>query len=320
MELLDDMALFVEVARHKGFRQAGDAMALPSSTVSRRIARLEKTLGLRLLHRTTRKVELTEAGGLYYARCEHIVTEARMANEQLGRMLAEPTGVLRASLPVDFANILVLPLLVEFAQRYPGIRFEFDLTPRHVDLVSEPFDIAIRMGEPPSSQLIARPLARLSQSLYASPEYLARAGRPGHPDELRQHECLRLLLPRAAGWSLQCGSTRRVVDVSGRYSINSIGMLQRLAVHDQGIVVLADTLVAEDVARGRLERVLPDWRADPITAYALTETRLLPAKTQRFIDFLRERMADMNSGPEGRTFARKPTVSARDTRANTRCK
>lgn len=291
MELLDDMALFVEVARHRGFRHAGDATGLPSSTVSRRIARLEKALGLRLLHRTTRKVELTEAGRLYFARCEHIVTEAHLANEQLGRMLAEPTGVLRASLPVDFATVFVLPLLVKFADRYPGIQFEFDLTPRHVDLVSEPFDVAIRMGEPASSQLIARPLARLPQSLYAAPAYLRRAGRPKRPQDLLQHECLRFLLPRAGGWRLSRGSVRQAVDVRGRFSVNSIGMLQRLAENGQGIAVLADALVTDDVARGTLERVLPRWRADPIAAYAITETRLLPAKTQLFIDFLREHMA-----------------------------
>ncbi|HET7662363.1 MAG TPA: LysR family transcriptional regulator [Rhodanobacteraceae bacterium] len=297
MELLDDMALFVEVARRRGFRLAGDATGLPSSTVSRRIARLEKALGLRLLHRTTRKVELTEAGRLYFARCEHIVTEAHLANEQLGRMLAEPTGVLRASLPVDFATVFVLPLLVKFADRYPGIQFEFDLTPRHVDLVSEPFDVAIRMGEPANSQLIARPLARLPQSLYAGPAYLRHAGRPKRPQDLLQHECLRFLLPRAGGWRLSRGSVRQVVDVRGRFSVNSIGMLQRLAEHGQGIAVLADALVADGVARGTLERVLPRWRADPIAAYAITETRLLPAKTQLFIDFLREHMATTRTLP-----------------------
>src|SRR5215469_12467554 len=137
------MALFVEVVKAKGFRSAADATGMPNSTLSRRISLLEKAIGLRLLHRTTRKVELTEAGQLYYERCRRIVDEARLAHEQLGEMLAQPSGVLRASLPVDFAVTYLAPLIVEFARTYPGITFEFDLTPRRVDLVSEPFDVAI---------------------------------------------------------------------------------------------------------------------------------------------------------------------------------
>src|ERR1700752_4709304 len=151
MEFLNDMALFVEVVKAKSFRRAAEATGVPNSTLSRRISSLEKAIGLRLLHRTTRKVELTEAGKIYFAGFKRIVDEARLAHEQLGEMLAQPSGVLRASLPVDFAVIYMAPLIVEFAERYPGITFDFDLTPRQVDLVSEPYDVAIRMGQPESS-------------------------------------------------------------------------------------------------------------------------------------------------------------------------
>src|SRR6185436_12597015 len=126
MALLNDMALFVEVVKARSFRRAADAIGMPNSTLSRRISALEKAIGLRLLH------------------------------EQLGEMLAQPSGLLRVSLPVDFATIYLAPLIAEFAQRYPGISFEFDLTPRRVDMVAEPFDVAIRMGELADSQLIAR--------------------------------------------------------------------------------------------------------------------------------------------------------------------
>lgn len=156
MELLNDMALFVEVAHTRSFRRAADATGVPNSTLSRRISALEKAIGLRLLHRTTRRVELTEAGQLYYERCRRIVEEARLAHEQLGELLAQPSGVLRASLPVDFATIYMAPLVAEFARRYPGIAFDFDLTPRRVDLVAEPYDVAIRMGELTDSNLVAQ--------------------------------------------------------------------------------------------------------------------------------------------------------------------
>ena len=291
MELLNDMALFVEVVKAKGFRLAAEAVGMPNSTLSRRISALEKNIGLRLLHRTTRKIELTEAGQIYFERCKRIVDEARLAHEQLGDLLAQPKGLLRASLPVDFANIFLAPLIAEFADKYPGINFEFDLTPRVVDLVTEPFDIAIRMGHPPNSNLIARQLANLSCHLYATPNYLAKYGEPSGPTDLAQHECIVFKSAKAGAWLLHNATEKIEVAVSGRFQLNSVGLIRRLATLDQGIAILPAEIVAEDVASGRLRRILSDWQAPSIPVYAMTETRLLPAKTQRFIDFLRERFS-----------------------------
>jgi len=288
MELLNDMALFVEVVKAHSFRKAAEAMAMPNSTLSRRISGLEKAIGLRLLNRTTRKIELTEAGQLYFDRCKRIVDEARLAHEQLGEMLAHPSGLLRASLPVDFANIYLAPLIAEFARRYPGISFEFDLTPRQVDLVSEPVDVVIRMGEPADSNLIARKLASLSRRLYASPRYLELNGEPSDPSELVNHECLRLR--KAGKWQLSHSGEVVEVEVGGRFQLNSVGMLRRLATLDLGIALLPEGIAADDLRTGLLQPVLPQWHANPIPVYALTETRLLPAKTQRFIEFLREQL------------------------------
>lgn len=293
MELLNDMALFVEVVNARGFRGAALATGVPNSTLSRRIGLLERAVGLRLLHRTTRRVELTEAGRIYYERCRRIVEEARVAHEQLGEMLAQPSGLLRASLPVDFASVILAPLLTEFAHRYPGIRFEFDLTPRRVDLVAEAFDVAIRVGEQPDSGLIARQLARFTGRLYASPGYLAAHGEPAHPAELAQHECL--VFPRSGPWVLlrdEAQGTERVeVSVGGRFCLNNVGLFRRLAIDDQGVVLLPEAMVADDLAAQRLRPILPAWRGQDMPVYALTETRLLPAKTLRFIEFLQERLA-----------------------------
>ncbi|WP_206434404.1 LysR family transcriptional regulator [Iodobacter ciconiae] len=175
MALLNDMALFVEVVRAMSFRRAADAIGVSNSTLSRRVSTLEKSIGLRLLRRTTRKLELTEAGQIYYEHCKRIVDEAKLAHEQLGDLLAQPSGVLRASLPVDFAATYLAPLIAEFARSYPGILFDFDLTPQRADLVAEPFDVAIRMGEPQDSGLIARKLASLP-TLYLVPLYLVPCG------------------------------------------------------------------------------------------------------------------------------------------------
>lgn len=290
MELLNDMALFVEVVKAKGFRNAADALGLPNSTVSRRIGNLEKALGLRLLHRTTRKIELTEAGQVYFERCKRIVDEANLAHEQLGSMLDQPTGVLRVSLPVDFANIYLAPIIADFAKQYPGISFDLDLTPRLVDLVSEPFDVAIRMGSPSDSNLIARQLAVLPRFLYAAPSYLKEHGEPKQPADLSQHECVGFKTAKGDTWNLRQGKKSVDISVKGRFQLNSVGMIRKLATLGMGIVMIPAEIVAEDVTQGRLQRILTDWEGVSTPVYAMTETRLLPAKTQRFIEFLRERL------------------------------
>lgn len=186
------------------------------------------------------------------------------------------------------------PLIAAFAARYPGIRFDFDLTPRRVDLVSEPFDVAIRMGEQADSNLIARLLARLSVHAYASPRYLALAGEPTHPSELVQHACLGFA--KAGHWVLHCAAETVEAEVSMRFMANSIGMLRRLATLDFGVVLLPAQIAADDLAHGRLRSVLPGWHAPSTPVYALTETRLLPAKTQRFIEFLQEHLGQPGAG------------------------
>ncbi|EIN0285733.1 LysR family transcriptional regulator [Salmonella enterica subsp. enterica serovar Newport] len=285
---LKDMAFFVEVVKAKGFRSAADALGIPNSTLSRRISELERVIGLRLLHRTTRKIELTEAGQIYFERCKRIVDEARLAHEQLGKMLAQPTGVLRVSLPVDFAMTYLASLIAEFAALYPDITFNLDLAPRRVDLVSEPFDVAIRIGESENSQLIARILTSLTPRLYASPGYLARTGEPTKPADLEKHECLNLL--RSNAWALHSGKKTAKVIVDGRFTLNSAGMIRKLATLDMGIILMPEEIVADELRNGTLIHILPEWYGAAQPIYAMTETRLIPVKTQIFIEFLRERL------------------------------
>jgi DNA-binding transcriptional LysR family regulator len=261
---------------------------MPNSTLSRRIAGLEQALGLRLLNRTTRRMELTEAGRTYFEAAKRIVEEARIAHEQLGHMRAQPSGVLRASLPVDFAIGYLAPLIAEFARLHPAITFDIDLSPRRVDLVSEPFDVAIRIGAPQDSQLIARRLTTLTPGLYASPGYLDRAGQPRQPAELERHQCLNI--PGVNRWTLRRGKKSVTIAASGRFTLNNVGMIRRMATLDMGLILLPEQVVADELNSGQLRRVLPGWHGAPIPVMALTETRLLPAKTQRFIAFLRERI------------------------------
>ncbi|MBE4601116.1 LysR family transcriptional regulator [Vibrio navarrensis] len=289
MELLRNMSLFVEVCKVMNFRRAAESLDMPSSTLSRRISQLEQDIGLRLLHRTTRKVELTEAGQIYYERCKRIVDEANLAHEQLGAMLEQPSGLLRASVPVDFAIIYMAPLLAEFAALYPGIQIELDMTPRQADLISENVDVAIRMGTPPDSNLIARKLTEFKSQLFASPDYLALAGIPAQPDELQHYDCIGF--PKIDKWTLVKGSESLSVEVGGKFRVNNVGMMKRLAVLNQGVIMLPDSAVEDERKNKQLVPVLGEWSGLPLCVYALTETRLLPAKVRVFVDFLKEKLA-----------------------------
>ena len=290
MELLDDMALFVEVVRAGGFGKAAARLGLATSTLSVRISRLEQRLGLLLLHRSTRRVEMTEAGRLYYERAWRIVQEARLAHEELGQMRAQPAGVLRVAAPVDLAQTALAPLLPGFMQRHPHIELHLHLSARRVDLAGEGFDVALRMGQLPDSPLVARLLARLGGGLYAAPHYLAAHGQPRTPQELAQHECLLFQTAAAAEagrWALHRGAQQALVAVRGRVTGDNIGLIVRLAAAGLGVAALPDLLAQPEVAAGRLQKVLPQWQTPEQPLHALTATRLLPAKTRAWLDFLK---------------------------------
>ena len=284
MDYLSEMALFVEVANAMSFSRAAAKLAMPQSTLSRRISALERALGVPLLHRTTRKIELTESGRRYLQRAVPLVEEARLVHAELHGQYALPGGVLRLSLPVDFAYEFLAPLLPPFATQFPDIELELDVTPRRVDLIAEPFDLVVRAGKLPDSGLVAHLLMRVPRCLYAAPGYLAAQGAPQTPAELAAHRCLRF--QEVTQWQLFAGETTTEVAISGAYRANSLGLLQRLAVAGMGIALLPEIGVREDVAAARLQRVLPDWQASAVPVYALTASRLLPAKSRCFIDFL----------------------------------
>ena len=296
VDIFRNMNLFVEVAKASSFRRAAEVLGLPNSTVSRRIAELERDVGLRLFNRSTRRVELTEGGRLYFDNCQRIIQEAELAHQELTHLQAQPSGVIRASMPIDFSVIYLSPLLADFSSRYPGIRFNLDLTPSQADLVGDPVDVAIRMGPPKDQSLIARPIARLGTVLVASPDYLLRRGVPAQPQDLLGHDCLRM---KDAPWTLiHRDGASLSIDVQGQFVANNRGLLQQLALSGQGIVQTADSWVQADLAAQRLVRVLPDWTPPVVEAFALTATRLLPAKVRVFIDYL---VANMTQADQRRT-------------------
>lgn len=295
MDVLHHMRLFVEVAKRKSFRAAAEALDMSNSTLSRNIAELEKAIGLRLLHRSTRKVELTEAGEAYFKRCQGIVEEALSAHEALLDWSEKPAGILRVSMTSSFGMGYLAPVLGEFADMYPDIKMEFDISSRTVDLQSEPFDLAIRMGQAPTapSTLVVRRIVNMPRFLYASPEYLRRMPPLEHACDLVRHTlCGRSFASRLPDLWRTLYRDGEAVEVAAqaRYATNSAALSMSFAANGLCVSALDPLLARQEVQAGRLQRVLPDWQMEPILVHALTETRHLPARTRLFIDFLRQRL------------------------------
>ena len=293
LSALHDMTLFVEVARTRNFSAAGRHLGVPVATLSRRIAAMEREFGVRLFDRTTRRVELTEAGARYFERCAHLADEARLAQESLRDLAAKPTGHLRLSMPVDLGVHVIGPLLPEFARQCPGITFDIDLSSRHADLVGEHVDVAIRLGEVKGDQLVARRIGDAARVLFASPTYLDVRGEPAAPTDLLEHDCVLLRTPRRqASWRLERDGAAIDVLVHGRVMVNNQGLMRQLVERGMGIGVLSPILARDALAAGRLVRVLPKWAMQPLPIHAVTASRLLPASAKAFIEFLRARVTE----------------------------
>jgi DNA-binding transcriptional LysR family regulator len=287
---LNDIALFVAVVKAKSFRKAADSLDMPASTLSRRISHLEKSIGIRLLHRTTRQIELTELGRTYFERCQLIIAQAQNAHEELSHAAESPTGLLRLSMVEEFASDYVIPFLAEFHRLHPGIRFEFDINPRRANLISDSVDIAFRMGQVSDSGLIARKLTSFKLGLFASAAYLKGAQRLKTPDDLENHACLQL---GALDWPLVNAGQRTVYKFkSPSYTTNSMMLLKRLVMRDSGIAMLSSALMKDEINTQKAIQVLPGWHPPDVPVFALTETRLLPAKTRVFLEFLQNKLND----------------------------
>ncbi|WP_459616767.1 LysR family transcriptional regulator [Bordetella sp. 2513F-2] len=291
---LNDIALFVEVAKHRSFSHAAEALGIPTSTLSRRVSELERTVGVSLLTRSTRRIDLTEAGAVYFERCRHIVEEARVAHEQLLDMAAQPRGRLRISVPTSLAQLLLPEIINDFRAQYPDIACDLDLSMRPIDPISNPYDVVLRFGRQPDSSLISRQIVLMSQHLYASPAYLERYGEPRTPADLTHHECLRTAMSELMSyWVLHSGDKVERVRVSGRLAANNIGMMGRLAARGLGITpLLVFDAMERAVQRSGLVRVLPEWTLTPVPLFALLPSRMVPAKTRAFLDFIQPRLGE----------------------------
>jgi DNA-binding transcriptional LysR family regulator len=286
----NDLLVFARVVELGSFSRAAERLGLPKSTVSRRIAALESRVGERLLLRTTRRQTLTELGRELLEHARQVALEVDAATALRDHRQAAPSGRLRVSMPSDIANLVLADMLAAFMALHPGIALELDLSPRRVDLLGEGFDAAIRIGALPDDALLAaRGLTEFSTGLYAAPDYLAERGEPEIPQELSQHDAVRLLAGSGEpmAWVLTQGDERWEGVPPGRAAANSPELLIRLARAGAGITAVPDFFARPFLQRGELRRVLPGWCLPSHKAWVVFPGRkLMPTKTRVFIDML----------------------------------
>src|SRR6266542_397524 len=218
---LNETLVFARVVEAGSFSAAARLLEMPKSTVSRKVAELEDRVGARLLHRTTRKLGLTDAGRIYYEHSARIVAELEEAEQAVGRMQAAPRGLLRVTAPLSFT--MLGPIVAEYLKRHSDVQVELLCSDRQVDLVEERFDVAIRAGQLTDSSLVARGLGTIRRILVASPAYLKRAGSPRVPAEIEKHACITFGAGVAPNvWSLRAGDKRAEVRVAPRMTVNDL--------------------------------------------------------------------------------------------------
>lgn len=283
---LSDIQLFVTTVQVGSFTKAADSLDMSKSTLSARISALEKDLGILLLNRTTRKLELTEAGQVYFDKAKFILKEAESLKIELKNFQKEPEGLLSITMTDDFAKDFLSLHLSEFCRKYPHIRFNFHLSQEIDDLIIRHFDLAIRMGEQPDSQLIVRQLATECCQLYASPEYLSKISAIETIADLPQNGYILFKSEFASTWQLQQKGEKFNIPVRGNLMSNSPGMNANLAVNGNGIAILPKLVAENFVKEGKLQVILPELKSREIPIYAVTTSKLLPEKIRIFISFL----------------------------------
>lgn len=285
------MAIFVRVVEKGSLAAAAEEFCTSATMVGKHLRALEAHLGGRLLNRTTRRQSLTDLGREYYDRCKRILADIEAADGIADAMHAVPRGVLRVSAPSSFGNHGLVPALPDFFARYPEVSIDLSLENRVVDLVEERFEAAIRIGTLPDSSLVARPLADYRTVVCASPAYLARRGVPGSLADLSAHDCLGFSHWKIRDrWHLDGPHGREAVRVRGRFQANSGQALRMAAVLGLGIVMQPEVLLAEDLAAGRLVRVLPDYATFARPMHVIYHAdRYSNPKVRSFVDFIVER-------------------------------
>jgi DNA-binding transcriptional LysR family regulator len=296
---LIDVALFVRVCATRNLSAAGREFGLSPAASSARMAQLERQLGARLLHRTTRQIALTQDGERFLERAVPLLEAADQAESSVGGAGQHPQGLLRVAASVSFGRLHLMPALPALLEQYPGIRLDLRLSDRMIDLATHGIDVAIRIGPLRDSALVARTLAPSRLWLCASPAYLEQYGTPRRPEDLAQHQCL--VLEGTNPWRFKDGAQVVSVRVGGRMQSDNGEALRDAAMAGLGIALQATWATYQQLKSGALVRVLADFPVaqDPVVSAQYLNRNFLPPKTQAFIDFCAERFGPAPYWDEG---------------------
>jgi len=291
---LEGLAIFAKVVEVRSFARAADELGLSKATISKAVTRLEQRLGTRLFNRTSRRLALTEAGRAVSARAARILAEGEAVESEALAQSATPRGLVRLAVPMSFGLIRVAPLLPELAEAYPDVSVDLHLSDAPVDLIGDGFDMALRIASLPDSSLVARRLCGVSRLLVASPAYLDRRGRPTHPFQLADHACLGYAyLPTPDLWRfVNAAGEEAAVRPAGPLRANNADALMPSLLAGLGLAVQPDFVVADALAAGQLEAVMPEWRLPLGGLYlVLPPGGPRPARIEAVADFLARRLA-----------------------------
>ena len=311
-DTLQEMAVFVKVVAAGSLSAAARELGSSPAVISRRLAALESRLGVRLVNRTTRTLNLTVEGSRYYEACTRVLADIQEADAEVAAGRVEPRGALKVALPASFGHQHVAPLVPKFAERYPKVELALSLSDRNVNVMDEGFDVAVCIADLRDSSLAARRLAPNRRVVCASPAYLAAHGTPRTPEDLAKHNCL-VVSDFTANWEYKTRDGRSTsVRVQGRYACDNWEVLRQWALAGLGIALKSTWDVYRQLEDGSLVVLLPEYTFhSDVAIYAVyPHRRFLPAKTRVFIEFLAE-----SFGPDpfwDRTMLRpKPRIRAR---------
>lgn len=281
----NEAAVLVQVVQAGSLSAAARQLGVPTSTISTRLARLERRVGVTLLQRTTRRLALTEAGQTYYAQAALGLGYLQAAEDALDANRQQVQGRLKVTAPADLGDALLAGIVANMQMQYPAVQLELWLTDRYVDLVAEGVDVAIRTGNLPDSSLIAKGLGRIQWALFASPSYLQTAAALTHPSQLSQHRCIQFTPLSRQVWELRRGAQSVRLPLADETQVNSIGVVRALVEQGRGVGMLPTYLCQTAVQAQQLVHVLPEWWGPANPLHLVTPNqRFMPAKLRAFID------------------------------------
>ena len=296
---LNHVSAFVRVVQDGSFTAAAKTLGLPKSSVSRSIAQLEQDLGVRMLHRTTRKLHLTDAGTAFHNRVARALADIDEATTAASDLQRELRGAIRISAPVDLGVWAVAPIIARFLRKHPTVNIEARLSSRIVDLVAENFDLAVRAGPVRDDSLIARRAGTHDLALFASSRYVARRGAPTTLEELEAHDCMALRTDMGTmAWKLTSLSSgeEKIVHPSGTIAADDISFLKKAVLAGGGIALLPLFLVPREEQSGKLVRVLPEWRFTGSMLHVVyPSARYVPQRVVAFRDYLLRELGKISS-------------------------